>query len=316
MTFTNLLSSIIAILGVYLITLCLRFRGILREEHSGVLARLITDVCLPAMIFTSLASHSIRPRQIQPVLLMLAGDVVVLLVAWAYALLAGLDRARQGAVVFCATFGSSALLGYSIIMQVYPGQVGPLEEAVLISELAIGLPLFTIAPILAAWFGQADRGLRGAARASASFFRSPIFFALVGGIVWSVLGLPDKNHPCMKPVLHLGAILSGALTPLAIITVGLMLKIPRIRAALGLLVVVLGLKLFAKPLLLGTSAMAVGFPREWRDILVILSAMPPAALGVVYLRRYNADAGLAATLVLTSTLLSIISVLLVFYCVG
>jgi malate permease and related proteins len=316
MTFANLLSAIIAILGVYLITLWLRRRGVLREEHSAVLAKLITDVCLPAMIFTSLASQSIRAEQLKPVFLMLAADLVILLAAWAFALLAKMDRSSQGAVVFCATLGSSALLGYSIIMQVYPGQPAPLEEAVLISELAVGLPLFTIAPLLAAWFGQSEGGLRGAARASVAFFTSPVFFALATGILWSVFDLPGKSNPYMEPIMHLGSILAGALTPLAIITVGLMLKIPKIRHVIWPLVVVLMLKLLAKPLLLGFSAMAVGFPRDWRDILVILSAMPSAALGVVYLRRYNADAGLAATFVLTSTIVSLGTILLVFYWVG
>jgi hypothetical protein len=80
--------------------------------------------------------------------------------------------------------------------------------------------------------------------------------------------------------------------------------------------VVVLLKLLVKPLLLGSVAAAMDFPQIWQDVLVILAAMPSAALGVVFLRRYGADAGLAASLVLVTTILSCGSLLLVFHLVG
>lgn len=316
MVFVNLVCAILAIVGVYVIALVMRQRGLLKQDDVGILAALVTDVALPAVIFVSLAEATITFEALKPVGLMLGGEILMLVLAWGYVLLAKMDRPRQGAVVFAATFGSSAFLGYSVIMQVYPGVHAAMKEAVLISEIGIGYPLFLLGPVLAAWFGGGEGGLRGAVQASMKFFVSPVFFAFVGGVVWSLAGWPGRESDIFRPLFHLCDVLGGALTPLAIICVGLMLKWPKVSHVLVPVAVVVALKLIAKPLLLGGACWALGIDKMSRDVLVILAAMPSAALGVVFLRRYGADAGLAATLVLVTTLLSCVTLLVMFQLVG
>jgi hypothetical protein len=54
------------------------------------------------------------------------------------------------------------------------------------------------------------------------------------------------------------------------------------------------------------------FPELWKDVLVLLAAMPPAILGVVFLRRYGGDAALASALLLAATIVSVFSLLIIF----
>ncbi len=85
--------------------------------------------------------------------------------------------------------------------------------------------------------------------------------------------------------------------------------------ALPLAVVVI-VKLILKPLAASAAGNALGFPDMWHDIVVVLAAMPPAVLGVVYLRRYGGDASLASALLLTATILSAATLIGVFWLVG
>ncbi len=308
----ELFNAVLSIILIYIIAVVLRRKGILQESHSLTLARLVTDVFLPAIVFTGLASRAVSVHELEPSLIMLSLEVFCVLLAWGISILLGFSRKKQGAVVFCSAFGSSTFLGYSIITQMYPGNSEALAEAVLISEIGVGYPIFILGPVLAAHFGSAESGWK----ASLSFFKSPVFYALAGGILWGVSGLPGKDNSLTAPLFHLADVLSGALTPVAIITVGLMLKKPSVKSILVPLMVVIAIKLLLKPFLAGTLASALGFQDQWRQILVILAAMPSAVLGAVFLRRYGGDASLASALLLTATILSCATILAVFWLVG
>ncbi len=313
--FHNLLNAILVIVMIYVIAVILKQKKILKEEHSLTLARIVTDVFLPAVVFVSLASQSIHPSQIEPAIVMLGLEIFFIALAWLLGTMLKLNRSQLGAVVFCSAFGSSTFLGYSIIMQMYPGTPEALTEAVLISEIGVGYPIFILGPILAAYFGSGLSG-KSQLRSSLSFFRSPVFFALIAGILWSIFQLPGENNSYTAPLFHLGSILSKALTPVAILSVGLMFKKPAIRTILIPLAVVLLLKLLLKPLFANYLGTVFSFPEIWKDVLVLMAAMPSAVLGVVFLKRYGGDASLASALLLVATLLSSISLLGVFWLIN
>lgn len=57
--FHHLVKAIFVIIILYALALLMRNRRALEEEHSIILARIVTDLCLPAIIFVSLAERSI-----------------------------------------------------------------------------------------------------------------------------------------------------------------------------------------------------------------------------------------------------------------
>lgn len=312
----NLVTAVVVIVILYALALLLRRRGVLTEDHSLVLARIVTDLFLPAIVFVTLAGQSIQLDQLGPAFVMLGLELSAIALAWAVSTLLRFPRSQQGAIVFCSAFGSSTFLGYPLITEMYPNKPQAMTEAVLISEIGVGYTIFILGPILAAYFGSKDLEGRSRWAASLAFFRSPVFFALLLGILWGVLGLPGEDNAWLAPIFRVCHVLAAALTPVAILSVGLMFKMPGLRSILLPLGIVVLIKLLLKPLAASAAASLLGFPELWRDVLVLLAAMPPAVLGVVFLRRYGGDASLASALLLAATLISCLTLLLVFSFVG
>jgi predicted permease len=198
----------------------------------------------------------------------------------------------------------------------YPNKPQAMTEAVLISEIGVGYTIFILGPILAAHFGSGGSDARSMLSSSLEFFRSPVFFALLLGLLWGFLGLPGEDNAFLAPIFRVCHILAAALTPVAILSVGLMFRWPSLHGIVLPLVIVVAIKLLLKPLLAGVAGSLLGFPDLWRDVLVLLAAMPPAVLGPVYLRRYGGDASLASALLLAATIISCLSLLLVFASIG
>lgn len=314
--FHNLVNSILVIALLYGLALLLRRQGTLSEEHSLTLARIVTDLCLPAIIFVSLAKESIRLDQVTPSLVMLGLEVACIALAWVVSALLKYNKAQQGAIVFCSAFGSSAFLGYSVIQQMFPHSPDALSEAVLISEIGVGYPIFILGPVLAAYFGSEATSTKLQWRASLGFFRSPVFIALLLGLGWGHLGLPGQENVFLAPIFQLCHVLASALTPLAILSVGLMFQAPHPRQIMVPLTIVVLVKLILKPVMAGLLATRLDFPALWQEVLVLLAAMPPAILGAVFLRRYGGDASLASALLLSASLVSCVTLVGVFWLIG
>lgn len=314
--FHSLVNAILVIVFIYALALFLRRKGALAEEHSLTLARIVTELCLPAIIFVSLAKQSIRLDQIVPALVMLGLELSCIALAWIISVLLKFNKAQQGAIVFCSAFGSSTFLGYSIIMQMFPHTPEALSEAVLISEIGVGYPIFILGPTLAAYFGSKELDTKSQWKTSLVFFKSPVFFALLIGLLWGAFRLPGEENPFLAPIFQLCNILASALTPLAILSVGLMFKFPHLRKIIVPLTIVVLLKLIIKPLLASFFATQFGFPVLWKEVLVLLAAMPPAVLGAVFLRRYGGDASLASALLLTASVVSCVTLVGVFWIIG
>ncbi|MBW2710732.1 MAG: AEC family transporter, partial [Deltaproteobacteria bacterium] len=198
--FHNLINAILTIVILYALALYLRWKGTLTEDHSLILARIVTDLCLPAIIFVSLARQTIRLDQLEPALVMLGLELACIALAWFISVLLKFNKAQQGAIVFCSAFGSSTFLGYVIIMQMFPDSPEALSEAVLISEIGVGYPIFILGPILAAYFGSEKLDMKSQWKSSLGFFKSPVFFALLIGLLWGYFRLPGQNNDLLAPI--------------------------------------------------------------------------------------------------------------------
>lgn len=310
-TYQNLLNAILVLVALYGLVCILKSRNILHDEHSQIFARVVTDLCLPAAIFGNLAGRTITWHQISPSLRMLGLELFCIALAWFVCTLLRFDKAQQGAVVFCSAFGSSTFMGYPIIMEMYGHNSSALAEAILMSEIGVGYPIFIAGPILATYFATGSSNIRLLPNAVSSFVRSPVFFALILGILWRHLQLPGPENIVMAPLFQLCSVLSNALMLFALLAVGILFSWPSFSTILLPLLVVVGIKLLLKP----TAAhwFMSGYPVLWQQVAVILSAMPPALLGVIYIKRHGGDASLASALLLAATVCSSATAIGMFY---
>lgn len=242
--------------------------------------------------------------------IMFLAEVACLVLAWFVGRWFSLDRPRMGAFILTAGFGSSSLLGYALVAEIYPGQAQAIVDAVIISELGVGPALFTIGVVVAIYYGS--RQVEAGERASAvlAFFRSPIFFALAGGLICSAIGLPKQN-PVVASILDGLKVVAGANTLAVAMTVGLILRLNVLSAGVGLVAAVCAIKLVVKPLLVWLPLSLLDLPDLGKHILILEASMPSAMLGVVLSKRYGCDGGLAAKLAFATTIASAATMLLV-----
>jgi len=322
-----LLESVALLVGLILLGVLLRARGLLSADHGPVLARLVTQVTLPALIVSALVRASLELVYAELALVMLAAEVACLLLAWGLARALSLGPAQTGAVILTAGFGSSSMLGYALISNVFSNDAAALTEAAMISELGVGPALFTLGTLIAMYYGaraaateapadgaNAPPAATGAAtgaapaRAALAFFRSPIFISLCVGVLWSLADLP-QDGPLFGTVFRGIDLIAGANTLLVALSVGLALRFDGLRAILGLALGVVVIKLVLKPVLVWLPGQALAASAAQLEVLVIEAAMPSALLAVVLARRYGCDAALASKLVLATSLACVLSVM-------
>lgn len=311
----HVVETVLAFTAVVAVALLLRRLGMLREADSGLFARLLTQAVLPAVVFNQLVTRPIQLHQVWLVVTVLMAGLLSMLLAWGLGRLLRQDRPRIGALILTSSFGSSALLGYPIIEYAFPGNPTAMTDAVLISELGVGLPIFTFGPAVAMYFGAAQGEAPSGGAVAAQYFRSPVFLAVVLGLALAPLHL-DPEAPLLAPFFEALNMMEGALAVLACFTLALQLKIQSLKG-LGLLLLVSALIQMAfQPAAAGLMADLLRISGVEREVLILITAMPAAVLGPVFATRYNCDGATASNLVMSHILLALALVPLTFYLLG
>lgn len=297
--------------------LALRGAKVLTEQHAGVFAKAIMQLVLPALVFGHLAAHRIRLEMLEAPALMFSSSVMLMVLGY----LAGrwifrLPRPSLGAVVLCTGFTSAAFLGIALVEIVYPHD-GTMEETVLIAELGVGVPVFILGPLIAAYFGVREDGEAfSIAQGLLRYLRSPIFVAIVAGLLWGGLGLPVGGNLPLDVLFGVCKQLEGGLVPLVGLAVGLMLRPLPFAKLAPLIAFVAVAQLILQPGYLAFGADLLALPPAQRDSVLLQGAAPVATLPAIFCREYNCDGQLAASLILATTLLAMASIPLIVAWLG
>jgi predicted permease len=303
--------TVLAFASVVLLCVLLKRRGLIREDHGPLFAQLLTEVALPVVIFSKLATQPIAPRQFLLVLAMFGAVIVCLAVSWAAGAILKLDRPEIGALMIASSFGSSTLIGYPLIQHLFPGNPEAMADAILISELGVGLPIFTLCVWVAMYFGEgaADRAKRR--HILLDYLKSPICIALAAGLLISPWGL-NPETPWLAPFFQAAAMVSESIALLACLILALELNFRSMRGLWPLVLISAAIQMGLHPWVANLQASLYHLSRLPREVLVLEAAMPSAILGVVFATRYRAAPEMNAALVFSNVLLSLIAVPLAF----
>lgn len=310
--FYNLLQSICVLVALILCAIWLKRRSVISEADQSVFGRLVTDFALPALIFANLArSPLFTPEKMLPALMMFISISVVMILVWIIGKLMRLEQGILGSLVLVAGIGSASTLGYSLIQQVFVHNSTALGDALIIGELGVGLPLFTLGVAVAMYFGRDKSEGRGLWAASKQFFYSPIFISLVLGIAVSFLNVPQA-HWAVRLIYKFLEIAGDSLSLLVAFTIGLMLRPINFRTTWLLIALVAIVKLIVEPLLAGLGASMLAVPGLEREVLVLEAAMPSGTVAAVLAARYGCDGAAASSLVIATYLFSLVTLPLIF----
>lgn len=307
----SLIQSIIVLVGLISLGMFLRHVGVLERGHSSVFARVVTNFTLPAMIFSALSKHPISWNQALLPVTMIIAEVICIVLAWIAGCMLNLSRPQKGSLILVSGFGSSAFLGYALVREVFPDNLSALSDAVVIGELGVGSLIFTVGVMMAMYFGTGSLNAREQIKTALSFFRSPIFIAVVLGITCSIYSLPRENSIVSTLYKTIDTV-GRANTIMVTLTIGVMLRFKNLRKLLLLGIVVCIIKLFLQPVIVFFFSNLMAFPDLWKKVLVMEAAMPAATLSAVFAARYNCDGELAADMVFITVVLSAFTVVGLF----
>ena len=305
--YLHTLTSIFVLSLVILLVAYLRHIDLLKEENGVLFSKIVTQITLPALIFTALSHSVLEWQYLLLFLIMFASEIMLLLIAWIIGRLLKLTRSQMGSFLLVSAFGSSALLGYAIIMELFPHNYSVIAEGAFVSELGVGLPLFTVGVMIAIYFGSSSKKEIDLSGEALLFFKSPIFLSIIAGILWSLLSLPTKGV-FAKPFFDAIHIISAANTFMVTLTVGVLLRFDSFRSILWIAIAVVSVKLIIAPVLVSIPAGYLTLESWQMQVLILEASMPSAMLSVVLAKRYGCDAALAAKLVFVTLLASLVTV--------
>jgi hypothetical protein len=246
------------------------------------------------------------------VLAMVVTGIVSMGAAWLAGKGLRLDKPKIGALMLTSSFGSTALIGYPLIQFSFPNNPVALTDAILLSELGVGLPIFILGPAVAMHFGEKIGENIGTQRSVfVEYFRSPIFFATVLGLIIAPLQIPI-NQWFLAPFYEALSIIGNAVAVLACLILGLQLKLKSLKGIWTLLIISVLIQMVLQPWIAHVQADLYHLSAEQTQVLTLISALPAAVLGSVFATHYKCASDTTSALIMIHLLLAIVLVPLTF----
>jgi predicted permease len=294
----------------------LKWKGIFSDRDQPVFDKLVTELAVPAVIFSIFATYDFSPDTLLPSLLLLATLIVALIVAYAVCRLLRLGPRLTGTIVIISAFGSTATMASPLLMGFYQAEPDLVAAGLTIGTLGVAFPFFSLGVIIASWFGAKAAGEEvGIAATLREFLVTPIFFSFVAGaavaLVLTQFQVPGADL-FLDIFTHFFTIINLSLNLLIWIAIGLMIRPISWKLFLPLFVLVIAIKLLLSPLVATVFAISAGVPLITQQILLLESAVPSGAIAAVLASRYGLDRSLAGWMVVGTFLVSLVTIPLVF----
>jgi predicted permease len=278
--------------NILLLFLCLaagvalRASGRVPDNAHQAINGVIINIALPAL--TLLQIHGIRLHRdlLFPILmpwLMFAGVSTGI---WLVARKMRLAIATTGALILTAGLANTSFVGVPMIESFYGSSY--MSIGLLIDQLGTYLVLSTLGITIACLCSRGTASVSEIARRVATF---PPLIALV----LALLLMPITYPPIVNDILQR---LGNMLAPLALVSVGLQLRLGVLRGRLSPLMLGLGVKLLLAPLLLAIVYLELlGQTGNLARVTLFESAMGPQIGGAIVATQYGLDPPLVTLMV-------------------
>ena len=290
------MSNIILLILCFIAGILLRRARLMPDNAPATLNSFIIHISVPALVL--LYIHELK----------LSGDIVLIVaMAWlCFGLAAGFfwltgrylkfSRGTVGALILTGGMGNTAFFGLPMI-EAYYGHQG-IVTGILIDQTGSFLVLSTLAIIVA---GIYSSGRPAAATIVRSILRFPPFIALVIALLLLPVAYPEWLGVVLKR-------LGDTLAPMALLSVGLQLRLGHLAGNGRKLAIGLAFKLLLAPLiifllyvpLLGAHGQAI-------QVTLFEAAMPPMIAASIIAQEHDLDPDLATLMVAVGLPLSFLT---------
>lgn len=282
------------ILALLLVGVLVGHRRWLPDGAAATLEAVVIRIAFPGLIIASTAELTLTSAAFVPVAVAWSTVAVLALGVLGVARLLRLDRLRTSTLLLVVPLGNNGFLGFPAVEAL----LGPdhLASAVLYDQFGSFLALTTFGTVVAA---RASGGEAPDWRAVvARIVRFPPFVALVVGLTVSgTVGVPAA-------VLDVASRIGAAVTPLAMLAVGLRLRLDLTGWRPLALGAGLALRLVVAPAIVLAVAVALGVEGVAWQTSTLQAAMPSMVTAAVIAAAAGLDGRMAARLVGIGALLS------------
>lgn len=281
------MGNIVLLLFCFAAGIVLRATGRMPESAPAALNGFLINIGLPAMSLAYLNGLALGPDVLAAALAPWGLFLLALAILWPLGRLMGLGRQSIGCLVLVCGMANTSFLGLPLIEAYY----GPdwVALGVVMDQLGSYMVLaflgIAVARVFAA--GPPPRVAEIAGR----ILSFPPFLATVAALL-----LIDVTYPAW--LSELLARLAGTVAPLALVSVGLQLRVSSLSGRLGALALGLGFKLVLGPLLM-LAVLAALLPQRGTafEVMVFELAMAPMIGASIVAMENDLDPQLATILV-------------------
>ena len=295
-------TSLAIVLPLFALILCgyaFARGGVIGADGIKGIGAFVFNLAVPALLFRSMATG--LPQGGAPLGVVytyyLGGAILFALSMVIGRFVLGLDLVKQALMAITAVFSNSVLIGIPLVFTAF-GKDGQIAVLLITSlHSAIFVTLATVLVEIGRGKGADPLTMLGA------IFGNPLLLAVLAGGAWALLGWTIP-----APVDTFTRLLAGAAAPSALFALGATLAAFRVAGDMRDIAVIGALKLIVHPLivwLLATQVFALG-PTE-TAVAVIIAALPSGVNPFILAQRYETYVQRAASSVLITTALSVIT---------
>lgn len=302
--FIDILLPLFVVIGL---GAALRNSGFMPLQVFHQTNRLLFWIALPAYLFYKTAESRLEGDAAVRVFFVLFGAMIVAVAAgYLLARLLRLSPQRTGAFVQGAYRSNLVYVGLPVVFLAIAERAGadaPALQAVSVVSIALLMPIYSTVAVLVLVGGQEHQRGQLAYRLrelGKKLITNPLILACAAGLIFLGLGwqLP-------QPIKQTCAILGDMTTPLALLGIGASLTFTTLRDHWRDAALAAAIKVIGSPLAGLLFAGAAGLSNPELRIALIFLATPTAATSYIMAQQLGSDEGLAANIVVVSTLLSL-----------
>lgn len=300
------MENVVLLLLCFALGILFRRSGRFPEGGYVVVNATIVQLAMPALILRNVHELTLTADLLAVAAMpwLIFGVGIVLFVALGRRF--GWTRQTVGALAVTAGFGNNAFIGLPMVEAFYgPAMVG---VGAISAQLGVNIGTNTAGIVTAAWFGSG--GTVSAAAILRRIGTFPPFQAFVLALLLKPVEFPDL-------ALNLLGRLGAMLGPLAMLSVGLQLKLSDTRDQPGPLAAGVLYKILLAPLLAAIVTFgALGMTGTVADVIVFQAAMGPQVAGAIVANEFRLNGPLAALVVGVGTAVSMVTVILCWLLLG
>jgi len=292
---SEVVSTIIVILFLIFLGYFLKRINLLNIKDIEVLNKLVINVAMPCLIFSSLYGanlSNITTLAIMPTVSITVGVISGLIV---YIILRkkNLSEKKLWGAIVPVVIGNTAFLGFPMVLGVF-GQSGLLRA--IFYDMGTLILFLSLSIILIANFGG---NVRDVFKRILGF---PVLWAFVLGITFNLLNIPIGDIPT-----NIIGYLSAAAIPIIMISLGLSLQFKGLKNNLKLAGLDVVVKLLIAPIIALTIVSLLGLSNMEFTVAIVEAGMPSGMLTMVLAVTYNLDFGISADCSIITTVFSLIT---------